>query len=390
MTRLVTMTGIAKAFPRGGQAARFGGLWHALRGDEQPGAITVLRDIDLHVDQGESVGLVGENGAGKSTLLKILAGVLQPSAGQVGLQGQLGALLELGAGFHPNYTGRQNIQLSATLAGMSTTEIASAMSDIEAFADIGTAIDEPIRHYSSGMVVRLGFAVMTASRPDLLVTDEVLAVGDESFQRKCLRWIEQYIDAGGTLLLVSHSTDAVRRLCQRAYWLHEGCLKESGQAAEVIDHYLAFLDNREQQRQQGDPDVAAGLYRLTRVLVNDSEEPLVMLEQDQALNIHCCILSPDDRAPVMAVGLKDRHGTPVYGLTSEFDQVSPLRVAPKRYELGIELDLAVLSPGRYSLNAHALDPEGLRLFDTVSREILISGEPEGEGFYRGREAIKLA
>jgi lipopolysaccharide transport system ATP-binding protein len=148
--------------------------------------------------------------------------VVKPSTGQVVVNGRIGALLELGSGFHPEYSGLENIHLAAALMGMSNAEIDRKLDSIIEFADIGSHIAEPIKHYSSGMVVRLGFAVATAMQPDILITDEVLAVGDESFQKKCIRWIEGYLSQGGTLLLCSHSMFHIQTLCQKAVWIHDG------------------------------------------------------------------------------------------------------------------------------------------------------------------------
>jgi lipopolysaccharide transport system ATP-binding protein len=184
---------------------RLRALGRLLLGRRDVNAVPVLRDISLRVRRGESLGLIGENGAGKSTLLKLLTGVLTPTTGTVHVNGRIGALLELGAGFHPDYSGRDNIALSASLYGLSANETRAKLDEIVAFADIGRYIEEPIKHYSSGMVVRLGFAIIAALKPDLLITDEVLAVGDEAFQKKCVRWIEEYLSNGGTLILVSHS-----------------------------------------------------------------------------------------------------------------------------------------------------------------------------------------
>ena len=168
----------------------------------------------FELTRGESLGVIGENGAGKSTLLKIIAGVIQPTRGTVAVNGRVGALLELGSGFHPDYTGLANIDLAAALLGLTPREIAAKRDEIIAFADIGEHIHDPIKHYSSGMVVRLGFAVATALAPDVLITDEVLAVGDESFQKKCIAWMERYLADGGTLLLCSHSMYHVQKLCR--------------------------------------------------------------------------------------------------------------------------------------------------------------------------------
>ncbi len=195
--------------------------------------------------RGESLGVIGENGAGKSTLLKIIAGVIPPTRGTVAVNGRVGALLELGSGFHPEYTGLANIELAAALLGLAPSEIADKRAEIIAFADLGDHIRDPIKQYSSGMVVRLGFAVATALAPDILITDEVLAVGDESFQKKCVAWMERYLGGGGTLLFCSHSMYHVQKLCRHALWIKGGQVERYGTAAEVTQAYLAYHEAKE-------------------------------------------------------------------------------------------------------------------------------------------------
>ena len=191
---LISLRGVGKNYPimtTGGDRLRT--LASLIVGRRGGAEFAALKGIDFDVYRGQSLGLIGENGAGKSTLLKVVAGVVKPSSGMVTVNGKIGALLELGAGFHPEYTGRENIFLAASLSGMSRPEVVRRIDEILAFAEIGSHIDQPIKHYSSGMVVRLGFAIATTMAPDILITDEVLAVGDESFQKKCIAWMEAYL-----------------------------------------------------------------------------------------------------------------------------------------------------------------------------------------------------
>src|SRR6478736_2527972 len=183
--------------------------------------------------------------AGASTLLKVVAGVIQPTRGGIAVNGRVGALLELGSGFHPEYTGLANIDLAAALLGLAPSEIAEKREEIIAFADLGSHIHDPIKQYSSGMVVRLGFAVATALAPDILITDEVLAVGDESFQKRCVAWIERYLDGGGTLLLCSHSMYHIQKLCSHALWLKDGRVEGYGESPEVTQAYLAYHEQKQ-------------------------------------------------------------------------------------------------------------------------------------------------
>jgi len=200
----------------------------------------VLRGVSFEVARGEGVAIVGANGAGKSTLLRLIAGTTQPSEGRVEVAGRVAAL-ELGLGFHPDFTGRQNAFAAGELLGLRAAEVERLLPEIEAFAEIGAAIDDPVRTYSSGMQVRLAFSVATAVRPELLIVDEVLAVGDAYFQAKCMARIHRFRDEGTTLLFVSHDPGAVRRLCDRALLLDRGLLVRQGPVGEVLDYYNALI-----------------------------------------------------------------------------------------------------------------------------------------------------
>jgi len=206
----------------------------------------ILRDINFQVSSGEAIGIVGANGAGKSTFLKLITGTTQPTHGFVKMEGRVAAILELGMGFHPDFTGRQNIIMSAQLLGLQSDEVHAAMGEIESFAEIGEYIDQPVRVYSSGMQVRLAFSVATAIRPDILVVDEALSVGDAYFQHKCFARIRKFQEEGTTLLFVSHDLAAVRALCERSIWLDNGVIRESGNTKDVLDAYATELYAKEQ------------------------------------------------------------------------------------------------------------------------------------------------
>jgi len=196
-----------------------------------------LRDVSLNISGGEVFGIIGFNGAGKSTLLKVISRVLRPASGRVWVQGRVAPLLELGAGFHPELTGRENVFLNGTLLGFTRAEIRSLFREIVEFAEMSDFIDAPLRTYSTGMVLRLGFAVATAIQPDIFIIDEVLAVGDEVFQEKCLERLNRFRHAGTTILMVSHSTALVRGMCDRAAWLDHGTVKACGEVNETIAQY---------------------------------------------------------------------------------------------------------------------------------------------------------
>ncbi|WP_333501369.1 ABC transporter ATP-binding protein [Kluyvera genomosp. 2] len=201
----------------------------------------VLKDISFTINPGESVGIVGVNGAGKSTLLKLLTGTTQPTEGSITTVGRVAALLELGMGFHPDFTGRQNVYMSGLMMGLTRYQVTQLMPEIEAFADIGHYIDQPVRVYSSGMQMRLAFAVATASRPDILIVDEALSVGDSRFQAKCFARIAEFKKAGTTLLLVSHSASDIVRHCDRGIFLKNGHIELDGSSRDVTNRYMDEL-----------------------------------------------------------------------------------------------------------------------------------------------------
>lgn len=198
-----------------------------------------LQDFNLEVAKGEAVALVGRNGSGKSTALRLIAGIYAPSEGDVQTFGRIAAVIELGVGFHPELTGAENVQLYAAVLGLGRREIAARLPEIFDFADIGDFIHEPVKYYSSGMHARLAFAVAVCVDPEILLLDEVLAVGDRAFRERCLTRLAEYHATGGTLITVSHDLDTVRRLCSRAVWLEAGRVRMQGEIGEVLDAYAA-------------------------------------------------------------------------------------------------------------------------------------------------------
>ncbi len=200
-----------------------------------------LKDISLEVGEGEVLGLIGRNGSGKTTLLKILSRITQPTSGWAEIHGRVGSLLEVGTGFHPELTGRENTYLSGAILGMNRKEIARKFDAIVSFAELEKFIDTPVKHYSSGMYVRLAFAVAAHLEPEILLVDEVLAVGDINFQKKCLGKMGDVARAGRTVVLVSHQLNQIRRLCHRAMWIDAGALRKSGPTAEIVSGYEAYM-----------------------------------------------------------------------------------------------------------------------------------------------------
>jgi len=382
---LLRLQEIGKDYPVAATAAgRVGNLWSLLREGRARSSFSALSGISFDVFRGQSLGLVGENGAGKSTLLKIIAGVVRASRGSLARNGRIGALLELGAGFHPEYTGRENVLLATALMGMSRPEALARMDEILAFADIGEHIEQPIKHYSTGMVVRLGFAVTTAMRPDILITDEVLAVGDESFQKKCIAWMENYLSDGGTLLLCSHNMFHIRKLCSKAAWIHHGRLHSFGDSSEVAREYLAWHEEKNPAAAVPAALVhSAADYQLLSLEINGiGGDEVVTLAAGGDLWVSGRVHSPDGRAPNVAVGLVRADGTGIYGVVNDMEGFQLAPDAAGAFRFALHYPALPLLPGRYRVRGHAMDPEGLRMFDHVERTLDITGATRELGLCR--------
>lgn len=231
----------------GSQLARLRGLFGGTPGGSQRAdeGLWALREVSFSVAPGEAFGIIGSNGSGKSTLLQIIAGILRPTSGSVEIKGRLSALLELGSGFSPEFTGRDNVYLNASLLGLTRDEIDARFGTIEKFAEIGDFIDQPVKTYSTGMVLRLAFAVTAHVDPEILIIDEALAVGDIAFRQRCMRRIHDLRARGTTILFVSHEGSDVKALCERCVWLENGAVKYLGEADEVVARYLAATARRE-------------------------------------------------------------------------------------------------------------------------------------------------
>ncbi len=375
MSALLSVSHVSKVFPRTHRSAGLRAFVRLALGRTNTEGFSALADIDFEVNKGESLALVGENGAGKSTLLKIIAGVLQPTQGSVVRVGTVGALLELGAGFHAEYTGRENLKLAAALQGLIGRAFEEKLDEIIAFADIGEHIDQPIKTYSSGMIVRLGFALVTAMKPDLLITDEVLAVGDESFQNKCITWMERYLDQGGTLLLVSHSLYHVKKLTQRAVWLDHGKQRMLGSSNDVAIAYQTFHEEKQATQKVAAlalDETMLGQYAVTALHIDSSDAT--------SLRANGEVKARDGRRPHVAIGIVRADGTPVFGTTSEIDGFTLRHAAPGVFKFAISLTDWRLLPGSYRLKAHAMDPEGMRVYDTLEREFMVPGTKRELGF----------
>ena len=386
MDTLIKVEDVSKIYPRVHKSReRLQAFVSLLFGREPAHGAKVLSNINLDVVRGQSLGIIGENGAGKSTLLKVLTGVIQPTSGRVMVHAKIAAMLELGAGFQPDFSGMDNVRMKASLMGLSNRELDERLDDILAFADIGEYIHEPVKHYSSGMVVRLGFAVITACRPDLLITDEILAVGDESFQKKCIRWIQQYLKQGGTLLLVSHSMYVVQKLCQKALWVNAGGIEQYGDVFPVTQAYLAWHEKRnaKEKEMQIKSTGDGAYYRIEHFeLAGGGDENPQKFAMGDNLDIELQIYSPDDRPPVGVVGVIRADGTPVYGVVSDNEGVAPVKMADHYYRFQLRFTGIALLPGSYNLSAHSMDPEGVRVFDNRQMAFVITGDTKEVGYIR--------
>lgn len=283
----------------------------------------VIQDVSFHVEPGEAVGIIGINGAGKSTLLKMITGTTQPTTGSVEISGRVAALLELGMGFHADFTGRQNVYMAGQLLGLSIEEIAACMPEIEAFAEIGDYIDQSVRLYSSGMQMRLAFSVATARRPDVLIVDEALSVGDAYFQHKCFDRIREFRKDGTTLLIVSHDKGAIQSICDRAILLDSGWVAKEGSPEEVMDFYNAIIADRKnlaiRQEVSADGRVqtvsGTGEASLSDVVLHDemgARVEVINVGQKITLRVKVDVLVD---IPELVVGymIKDRLGQSVFG-----------------------------------------------------------------------------
>ncbi|HSD47805.1 MAG TPA: ABC transporter ATP-binding protein, partial [Pyrinomonadaceae bacterium] len=243
-----------------------------------------LKDVSFEVPRGEALGIIGHNGAGKSTILKLLSRITTPSMGEIMINGRLSALIEVGSGFHPELTGRENIYLNGSILGMLRREITDKLDSIVSFAELRQFIDTPVKRYSSGMYVRLGFSIAAHLNPDILLLDEVLAVGDAAFQQKCIQRITELKQSGTTIIFISHELPTVERICQRVVWLDAGQIREVGPSGEVVHHYLDEVERT--SLPQGGEVVAAGrTIAIDRVTLTDGPVGTGTIDPGDPLNI---------------------------------------------------------------------------------------------------------
>lgn len=398
MSAAVTITNLSKRFRVYDAPLDRLKEWLTPRGMSFHWAYWALRDINLSVPRGAALGIVGANGAGKSTLLKILCGTLSPTTGSVTINGRITGMLELGSGFHPEFTGRQNIYLNARLMGLSEAEIHQRLPRILEFAELGDFIDHPLRIYSTGMALRLGFSVAANVEPDILIIDEALAVGDAYFQHKCMQYLRRFREGGGTLLFVSHDPGAVKLLCDEAILLHEGTIVQRGAPDDVLDYYNALIARRASdeaafriERQQTAAQPAAqrsGTFEalLTRIelLVNGTPSRTIISGSDISIEVEATALSPI-ADPTVGIAIRDRLGYEIFGVnTVTLKQPLPPLQAGERVSVQFQLPCNI-GPGDYTVTAaiHAGLDHLTACYDWADRFLAFKVLPSTDQYHRG-------
>ena len=385
----ITLRGVGKCYPLAGHPTRR--MWNLLLGRTaaQEG-FWALRGIDLVVRRGEAIGIVGHNGAGKSTLLQMVAGTMTPSEGEVRVSGRIAALLELGAGFNPEFSGRENVFLTAAMYGLSRGEIEARFADIEAFSGVADFIDQPVKTYSSGMLVRLAFSVAVHVDPEVLIIDEALSVGDGEFSRRSFDRIMHFREAGKTLLFCSHSLYQVEALCDRAVWLDHGSLRMQGAPSEVTVAYDAALrakakalDERssaEPEMPAATPSVPAAGYQAriqsVKVLVNGREGQPART-RESLVEVQVEFSAHGIPVPSVAVAVMTSDGRCV---TSSSTLVAgiPVRMRPDgRGQVAWTINAVPLLKGEYFFDVYLMCERGLHVYEFVQSAAVLRVEQRG-------------
>jgi ABC-type polysaccharide/polyol phosphate transport system ATPase subunit len=343
--------------------------------------VWALRDVSVAIEPGEAVGLVGRNGSGKTTLLKLISKIIKPTSGRVVADGRVASLLELGAGFHPDFTGRENVYLNGSIHGLSRRAVRERMDEIVAFAELERSIDLPVRTYSSGMHMRLGFAVAAHLEADVLLLDEVFAVGDEEFQRRCFGKIFEFKQRGGTIVFVSHDASAVERLCERAVLLRGGKVEFDGstQAAILQYHRLLAAERDPEERDAGLREWGSGEVRIASALVlgEDGDERLQFLSGEPfALRVRL-VAEHAVPPPQLAYELRGESGLLLAGSVQE---TAPLGWDAATRELALRFDLErlPLGHGRFHLRLGLSDPGSGRLYHQLDDALSFFVYPAGD------------
>jgi ABC-type polysaccharide/polyol phosphate transport system ATPase subunit len=349
-------------------------LWEALLRRPRHSELRALDDVSFELPRGEGLGVIGENGAGKSTLLKILCGVTPASDGSLRVNGRVAAILELGAGFHPEFTGRQNAVLNAALLGLSEREVGAALPRILDFSELGDFIDRPVKTYSTGMAMRLAFSIATQVEPEVLIVDEALSVGDGYFQKKCLDRLLGFVRGGGTVLFCSHAMYYVTALCRHALWLRNGRVERCGPALEVVQAYEEHLAAREAAAREQPPRPTAegrprqgNPARLIAVRWADDGTPVSdagrRFVPGAPWEIEIEWQSDDARRAFhVGIGIDRADGVQVYSLATHQDGLAPLSGA-RRQRLRLLLPELPIVKGEFALYVFLLDEQGLHVYD---------------------------
>ena len=355
----------------------------------------ILRDINFDVAQGEAVGIVGQNGAGKSTLLKMITGTLRPSEGYIRTHGRVAAILELGMGFNGELTGRQNVLHSAGLMGFTHAQISDAMDDIEAFAEIGEYFDKPMRVYSSGMQMRVAFSVATAFRPEILIVDEALSVGDAYFQHKSFDRIREFQRQGTSLLIVSHDKAAIQSLCDRAILLEQGKVLQDGLPQDIMDYYNAIIAQKENAKVEITPldsgqiqtRSGTGEASITQISLHSaSGTPLEVVDVGQKVELRIQVAIHAE-LPELVIGykLKDRVGQDVFGTNTWHTHQVERELAPGEELTYCMTFNANLGPGSYSvsLSLHSSDTHLTHNYQWVDHALVFQMVNMEKDFFLG-------
>ena len=336
-------------------------------------AYWAVKDVSFDVQPGEVVGLVGRNGAGKSTLLKLLSRITMPTSGRIEVRGRLGSLLEVGTGFHPELSGRENVYLNGSILGMTRREIAKKFDQIVEFSEIGKFLDTPVKRYSSGMYVRLAFAIAAHLEPDILILDEVLAVGDATFQRKCIDRMTELARAGHTILFVTHNMQLVPRLCDRAVHLSKGTVLEIGPSDVVTQHYLdRILEDSRGGDLRSKPRTGDGRARFVRAEAYDGhDEPVSAHLSGEDLTIRMEIETQQTLPGVsVRVALQTLHGTRIVtGWTQEVGLA--LTLTPGTHKLNVKFPAVAIRPGQTFLVNLLLTNESATVMDDVESAVVL-------------------
>jgi ABC-type polysaccharide/polyol phosphate transport system ATPase subunit len=357
--------------------------------------VWALRDVRLDAAPGEAIGLVGRNGSGKTTLLRLLSGIFKPTSGLISVGGRVGSLLELGAGFHPDFTGRENVYLNGSIHGLTRARIREVMDEIVAFAELERFIDLPVRTYSSGMFMRLGFSVAAHIQADVLLLDEVFAVGDEDYQRKCFGKIAEFKRRGGTIVFVSHDARAVERLCDRAVLLREGRVAFDGPTREVIAHYRRLL------AEERSPDELTGglrewgtgeaVIRAARLLDSEGDERRQFVSGETFVVEFVVAAEPEVEPPLLSLELRDNDGVVVAGLTQATAELG-WSGRGGEHTLRFEVDRLPLAEGRFHLRTALVGSDGERLLhtldDAASFLVFPAGTESGTVLLSGRWSME--